>query len=165
MTTNFTGNHEPPAEGDLTKVTFTLEKADWHDHASETMWAEPIDGQRFRIRNVPFYAYGVSYDDTVVASETDEGRIVEDVSERGGHSTYRIFVTNTEMLRSFPEYWSPLERLGCTLERATARLLAVDVPPQADIYAVYDALSKGEAAGVWDFEEAHVGHALRAERR
>jgi hypothetical protein len=40
----------------------------------------------------------------------------------------------------------------------------VDVPPTTDIYAAYDALSRGEIEGVWDFEEVHVGHQLRGSR-
>jgi hypothetical protein len=156
------GDHQPAGgDSDLAKVTFALEKADWHDHARETLWAEPLGGDRFQLRNVPFYAYGVSYGDTVLAPPTGEGRIVQGVPERGGHSTYRIFVSNTEALKQFPEYWAPLEALGCTLERATERLFAVDVPPEVDIYRTYDALKKGEAAGVWDFEEAYVGHVLK----
>jgi hypothetical protein len=146
------------------KVTFLLEKADWHDHATETMWAEPMGDRRFSLRNVPFYAYGASYGDVVTAF-ADEGRMtVREVVQRGGHSTYRLFVTNTEQLQRFGELWQPLERLGCTVERATERLLAMDVPPSVDIYAAYDALSLGEAEGVWDFEEAHVGHQLRDRR-
>ncbi len=65
----------------------------------------------------------------------------------------------------FAQSWAPLEALGCTLERATGRLFAVDVPPAADIHEVYDGLAKGAAAGVWDFEEAHVGHVLKAHDR
>src|SRR5712691_3413760 len=110
---NSSGDRRPVGGSDLTKVTFKLEKADWHDHATETLWAEPVGGDRFRLRNVPFYAYGVSYDDTVPAPETDEVRFVRGVAERGGHSTYRIFVSNTEALERFPEYWAPLEALGC----------------------------------------------------
>jgi hypothetical protein len=160
---NSWGDHQRAGGGDLTKVSFLLEKADWHDYARETLWAEPVGGDKFRLCNVPFYAYGVSYSDTVLAPPTDEGRMVQGVSERGGHSTYRIFVSNTETLVHFPEYWAPLEAIGCTFERATERLFAIDVPPEADIYRVYDALTKGEAAGVWDFEEAHVGHVLKAQ--
>jgi hypothetical protein len=153
--------HQHSGRDSLVKVTFLLEKTDWHDHGTETMWAEPRSSERFSLRNVPFYAYGVSYGD-VVGAVADEGSLtVREVVGRGGHSTYRLFVTNTEELQRFEEFWQPLERLGCTVERATERLFAVDVPPNADINAAYDALSQGEAAGVWDFEEAHLGHPLR----
>ena len=154
-------DHRRAGDGDLVKVCFRLDKADWHDHATETLWAEPVDGKRYRLKNVPFYAYGVSYDDTVTAAETDDGRVVQAVSERSGHSTYRIFVSNAETLQRFSDCWAPLERLGCTLERATERLFAVDVPREVDIHEAYEAMASGETAGVWDFEEAHVGHALK----
>ncbi|MGH9334158.1 MAG: DUF4265 domain-containing protein [Vicinamibacteria bacterium] len=118
------------------------------------MWAEPSVGGRFRLRNVPFYTYEMSYDDTVVASESQDGWVFQYVAERGGHSTYRIFVSNTESLKRFSDFWARLERIGCTLERATERLFAVDVPPEADIHKAYEVLQSGEMAGVWDFEEA-----------
>ena len=37
-------------------------------------------------------------------------------------------------------------------------LLAVDVPPGVDVYAAYTLLEKGEADGIWYFEEGHCGH-------
>lgn len=48
--------------------------------------------------------------------------VMRAVVERGGHSTYRIFVSNSAPLKRFPEFWLPLEGLGCTVERATERL-------------------------------------------
>jgi hypothetical protein len=155
--------HRRLDEADLEKVTLQLKKADWHDHATETMWARPLGGDRFKLQNVPFYAYGVSHDDVVEAPSVGDQNLMRTVVERGGHSTYRIFVTNDAALKRFHEFWVPLERLGCTLERATERLFGVDVPPEADIYKVYDLLQAGENALVWDFEEAHVGHPLKSQ--
>lgn len=148
-----------PASG-FVKVTFQLEQSDWHQHATETMWAEPLGEDRFRLKNVPFYAYGISYDDVIVARKSGQETLSERVIERSGHSTYRIFVTDEETLQKFPVYWASLEKLACTQERATERLFSVDVPPDANIYEVYAALERGEAASVWDFEEGHMGHAL-----
>jgi Domain of unknown function (DUF4265) len=154
--------HRHATEEKLVQLTFPLKKSDWYEHASETLWAEPVGDNTFRLRNVPFYAYGASYDDVVRAINHDHRLMVQDIVQRGGHSTYRLFVTDTERLKRFREFWQPLKRIGCTLERATDRLIAVDVPAEADIYTAYAALRQGEAAGVWDFEEAHVGHTLRA---
>jgi len=155
-------NHERHEGSDLEKVTVQLGSSDWHDHADETLWARPLGGNRFRIQNVPFYACGISYDDVVEAPTLDNQNVVRAVVQRGGHSTYRIFVTKDKSLKRFREFWVPLERLGCTVERATERLFGVDVPPESDIYKVYDLLQAGETALVWDFEEAHVGHPLKA---
>ena len=146
----------------MEKVTVQLGKAAWHDHACETIWARPLGEDRFQIQNVPFYAYGISYDDVVDVRTTGELNLVGTVVKRGGHSTYRIFVTTGEALKRFHEFWRPLEHAGCTVERATDRLFAVDVPPEADIYAVYRMLQAGEDASVWDFEEGHVGHPLKS---
>jgi Domain of unknown function (DUF4265) len=54
-----------------------------------------------------------------------------------------------------------LEKDGCTFEGAREKLLAVDVPPRADIYGVYALLQRGEDAGAWEFEEGHCGHPLQ----
>ena len=59
----------------------------------------------------------------------------------------------------FARCWAPLEDLGCTFEEGT--VLAVDVPPSANIYDVYRLLDAGASAGAWDFEEGHCGHPLR----
>ncbi|MBA2303960.1 MAG: DUF4265 domain-containing protein [Acidobacteria bacterium] len=55
---------------------------------------------------------------------------------------------------------TPLSSYGCTFERADKRLVAIDVPPDADISGVYRALEEGGHTGEWDFEEGHYGHPL-----
>ncbi len=146
---------------DLIKVVFRLEESDWHSHATESMWASPAGSGRFRLENVPFYVFGVSYHD-VVSAVIEEGlHAYQDVVEKGGHSTYRIFLPEEILAEKFDEYWDALRTLGCTYERGTDYLIAVDVPPEADIYRVYEALEKGVGTGVWDFEEGHCGHPLK----
>ena len=125
-------------------MTVQLDTTDWHDHANETLWARALGGERYTIQNVPFYAKGISYEDVVEAPTVGNQKLVRAVVQRGGHSTYRIFVTKDEPLMRFREFWIPLEDLGCTVERATERLFGVDVPPDADIYKVYDLLQAGE---------------------
>ena len=56
------------------------------------------------------------------------------------------------------ELLAALQEIGCTYERVGARLVAVDVPPETDIYKAYELLDAGEKAGVWGFQEAHWGH-------
>ncbi|MFP5246225.1 MAG: DUF4265 domain-containing protein [Thermoanaerobaculia bacterium] len=146
------------------KVAINLPPSDWHPHALETMWAEPLGDDRYRLQNVPFYAYGLSFDDVVNARQIGGQLFVQDVIERGGHSTYRIFLSQgvaPDKLR-FRESWRQLEEIGVTYEQANDRLLAVDVPASTDIYRAYELLQRGEEAGVWDFEEAHCGHPLQS---
>jgi hypothetical protein len=55
-----------------------------------------------------------------------------------------------------------LQAAGCSFEGVEGRLLAVDVPPRANIHHVYHLLQHGEDDGVWEFEEGHCGHPLSA---
>ena len=144
------------------KVMFELEPSDWHDHATESVWAIPLGDNKYQVQNVPFYAYDVSYDDTVIAEPNEEGQlIVQHVDQRGGHSTYRVILNPGTTDRDFERAWDKLEHLGSSYERATDRLIAVDVPPETDIYQAYAALESGERDNVWGFEEAHCGHPLK----
>jgi len=162
MTQNRDHEHELSAVEDLVKVTFELEESDWHDHATETMWAARLAGNVCSLRNVPFYVYGVSYSDAIVTQRRKGENLFRRVYERGGHSTYRIFLVGENSAEQFEKAWEPLQKMGCLYERATDHLVAVDVPPATDIYEAYAALEQGETTGVWDFEEGHCGHPLKS---
>jgi hypothetical protein len=146
---------------EMVKVSTNLPPSDWHSHALENLWAEPLGNDRFRLQNVPFYAFGISLDDVVSAKSIGGQLIVQDVQERGGHSTYRVYLKDVTVdSEAFMRLWKPLEAIGATFEQANDRLLAVDVPDTADIYEAYALLQTGEEAGVWDFQEGHCGHPL-----
>lgn len=123
----------------------------------ETLWAQTLGGDRYKLRNIPFYTYGVSCDDIVSAKLTDGLLMANAIVERGGHSTYRLLITPM-LEEQFLRRWPALEALGCGYEGATSRYIAVDVPPSADISAVEQELLRGESEGVWNFEEGHCNH-------
>ena len=129
---------------------------------TESVWAEPLGGDRYRIRNSPFYAYGFSFLDVVHAhSGLDDAPfpIVTEPIVRSGHSTYRLVLkAAVDQNEQFQRAWAPLQAAGCSFEASGDRLLAVDVPPQADIFTVYRLLEEGENAGVWGFQEGHCAH-------
>lgn len=161
MNTNSDHEHGLTAVENLAKVTFELEASDWHDHATETMWAARLADNVYSLRNVPLYISGVSYGDAVVTQRKRGENLFRRVYERGGHSTYRIFLVGEHSAEQFEQAWEPLQKMGCSYERATDYLVAVDVPPATDIYEAYHVLERGENSGVWDFEEAHCGHPLK----
>jgi hypothetical protein len=150
---------DTPQDPDLVKVTIDL-----HDdvYVVETLWAVPLADGLYRLRIVPFLAYGYSEDDVVNAAPVDGRLMVVGVAQRSGHSTYRVFLPAPKGEEEFALLWEPLARLGCTYERANTRLIGIDVPSEADVYAVYAALEQGEQANhQWSFEEGHCGHPLR----
>jgi hypothetical protein len=142
----------------LDKIVIEL-RDDHYD--AETLWAEPLGNGLYRLRNVPILAYGFSEQDVVSTGEVAGRHIVTGIATPGGHSTYRVFLPEAMDDLRFARVFEPLGRLGCTYERANPRLIGIDVPPEADIYAVYSTLEQGEAAKQWSFEEGHCGHPLR----
>lgn len=141
------------------KVTFALDPAAWHGHASERLWAEDLGGNRYRLRNSPFYAYGVSFHDVVLAEFDRDGHLIfGSVLLSGGHSTYRLVLNVSAEESAFKEHWQPMEAIGCSLEGADRKLLSIDIPPEVDIKKAYALLEAGENDGIWGFEEGHCGH-------
>lgn len=142
----------------LQKIIVNLEHDRWHGFATETVWAEQLGPREYKLRSVPFYAYGLAFGDIVATTPEDCHPVVDRVVMHGGHSTYRVFLDTATVLADerFRKYWAPLESAGCTFERASARLLAVDVPGHADLRQVYALLERGEKEGAWEFEEGHA---------
>jgi hypothetical protein len=144
---------------DLVRVLFRLEPDSWHGSVTERLWAESVGHGRYRLRNTPFFAFGISNGDVVFGKEDDGQIVFSGISIRGGHSSYRIKLPSTIDRNEFLRFWGPIEALGCTYEEGD--VVAVDVPPSADIYAVYRLLEDGASAGIWDFEEGHCAHPLQ----
>jgi len=140
----------------LTKIRFDQESK------VELLWAHDEGGSRYAIRSLPFFTYGISWGDIVTAIAGRDGVLTfQSLSTRSGHSCYRVFtVTEIDDLDSIP-IWKQISALGCTYERATNRLFAIDVPPKSDIHDVYRALKTGEELKVWEFEEANCEHVVR----
>ena len=74
-----------------------------------------------------------------------------------GHSTYRVFIQGGRTIHDaeFQALWAEFQSLGCTFENANDKFVSIDVPPGVDVTLVYTILKRGEASGVWAFEEAH----------
>lgn len=132
--------------------------ADPPQDLSEWMWAEPAGPGLFRLANSPFYAYGVSLGDVVRVASRDGLPTVDAIVERGGRSTYRLIRSEALADEVWNEEWALLDQLGCMHEGDGERLVAIDVPADADVVAVFRLLEEGENLGFWVFEEVWFGH-------
>lgn len=150
-----TAHDQPPSAKDLVKISVTVPPEEWHGHGREARWAEALGGQRYRLQNIPFFAYGLSLLDVIQINAAEAVQTIEEA----GHSTYRVFIKDAFTLRAV-ELLDTMTSLGTSYERATASLVAIDVPPETDIHKVFAVLEGGTLEGVWDFEEAHVEHDL-----
>lgn len=107
------------------------------DPADDWLWAEALGSGRFRIESCPFFAYGLSRDDVVVAASPgpDESPRLEHVVEKSGHRTLRAAL-DPAVDASHPRVQDLLGRLlelGCTHETLRPKLVAIDVPPSIDV--------------------------------
>ena len=73
------------------KVLFRVPESDGSANV-ETLWAYDLGGDHYKLDNSPFYAYGVSWGDTVFAPHDDaEGfPTFHSVVSKSGHRTLRV---------------------------------------------------------------------------
>jgi hypothetical protein len=146
----------------MVKVTIPLPEDSLAGAATESLWAEPQGDGTYRVKNVPFYAKGISFDDLVKAEPKDDVLMFKGVVQHSGHSTYRIFANDGRTAPEVVALVETLKKMHCDIEPATDKLVGVDVLPEADIYKVYATLEEAERTGKIDFQEGHCGHVLRA---
>lgn len=129
---------------------------------SETMWGQHIEGERFRLMNIPGWVGGVSRGDAVDTQRKGTHRTFKGVVERAGHSTYRVAFQDPDATPDSHPRWTQLLSLGCSIEALSTRMFAVDVPSETPIETVYAALRDGMVDGEWWFDEMHCGHLVGA---
>jgi hypothetical protein len=149
-------------EGNRVKIKIPLPPNDPSGGEAEWVWANPEGNDTFIIRNVPTFANGLSYGDTVKARTEDGVPVFDDVVRRGGHSTYRIYAKSHRNSPEMMKVLQTLEKMHSDVEPATDKIVNVDVLPEANICAVYQVLEDAERAGILEFEEGHCGHPLRS---
>jgi hypothetical protein len=157
-------NHRPnPESGNskLTEVWFRIEKdADGYPQSKswEGLWAVKSADGNFVIRSIPFYLKNVSAGDTVEAEMGDFLAFTRVVA-RGGHHTYRLFISKDHQVE-IHEIENELVSLGLAVEKDIGILLAVDVPPTVDQRAIDAFLLKGAEEMRWEMQDGFLNSIL-----
>lgn len=145
----------------LIKMVFELTSAQtMGDVTTESVWAEQVEANAFKIMNTPFHVTGLSFLDVVSARPLPAPERLfgfDRVLRKSGRSTYRLFVYPETTLVDFLSAWKRFEALGCSYEQAKgalSALYAIDVPATADIGQVQGLLREGFEKNLWDVEEA-----------
>jgi len=114
----------------------------------ETLWAVPLGNDFYKLDNSPFYAYGVSWQDTVYAPVSPEEQMAtfQSVVERAGNRTVRIiFDPPVSPGNSSDQVLQGLVSLGCSYEGATPKYISVNIPPTVDLQHVRSHLISHDA--------------------
>jgi hypothetical protein len=145
----------------MVKIKVPLPPNDASGGEAEWLWADADSENQFILRNIPVFAFGLSYGDLVNAPLVDGVPVFSDVAQSNGHSTYRIYSKHDRHAPEVIDLPDCLKATGVGTELATDRIVALDVPPETDVYAVYSALQEAERNGIIEFEEGHCGHVHR----
>ncbi|WP_395685345.1 DUF4265 domain-containing protein [Caenimonas koreensis] len=109
----------------------------------ETLWAFELGSDRYRLDNLPFYAYGVSVADVVLAPfVVEEGfPTFQRVLEKSGNRTIRvIFEPPLAVGNQSRDLLDQLVALGVEYEGANSTYVVLNIPPKVDFQGVVTVL-------------------------
>lgn len=120
--------------------------------AEETLWIEPLDDNKYQVKNVPFFAPNIAYND-IITVEDDEGNLYfEELVKASEHSTIQIVIFNEQETN---EIVKNIEKFGCSWEgMENQTILAVDVPPSVNYNILKKYLDKNLTENIFDYKEA-----------
>lgn len=123
------------------KVLFRIPSNDLEsDEADiETLWAVSLGNERYKLDNLPYFAYSVSWEDIVYAPfDEDEGfPTFQKVLEKSGNRTIRLFFEKPYAKNnSTYDTMKELENLGCSYEGASKKFFCLTIPSKANFEEV-----------------------------
>ncbi|MFD8911095.1 DUF4265 domain-containing protein [Streptomyces sp. NPDC059575] len=148
------------------KVHFRMEaEDDWPPVSVESLWAVDLGDGTVRLDNVPWFVRGVACGDVVVTEADEEGvRWGGEVVRRSESCTVRLIVlrdggsgaARQSVINAFRELGADgegIERFG---------MVALDIPPTADLAKVWRLLRHGVDREWWHMEEGAITEQWRA---
>jgi Domain of unknown function (DUF4265) len=124
------------------KVLFRVRAEDGKTDV-ETLWAQALGSDRYRIDNSPFFACGVSLHDIVLApADPAEGMpTFQQVLAKSGNRTVRVFFNPpVKAGNASDKILQGLVAMGCGYEGAYSAYTAINIPSGVDLVAVCDYL-------------------------
>lgn len=144
------------------KVRFRFERDEggWPPAESEGLWAVPLGGDAYRIDNTPWFARNVASHDVFFAEPDADGCLWASKRLRwSGNCTIRVVPFREGPLAGSQQAVLDLfVPMGVSGEGFGSQLniVALTVPPDADLAGVKQTLVQGEADGSWSYEEGCV---------
>jgi Domain of unknown function (DUF4265) len=120
--------------------------------AEESLWIDKLDNDEYQIKNIPFFAPNISYDD-IIKVENDEGILYfEEVVKTSEHSTIQVIIFKKEFADIIIEN---IESLKCSWEGMNnQKLLAIDVPDKVHYSGIKSYLDKQFEDNILDYKES-----------
>ena len=109
----------------------------------ETFWAFDLGNNVYKLASSPFFAYGVSYQDEVIATAKNKGDIPEFIRiyRKSGNRTIRITgYKEIEKGRINEQVIKDIKEFGCSVEGSSRKYKSVNIPSDVDIQTVVNYL-------------------------
>lgn len=131
----------------LTKLNILLtpEQAGPYPVSAECLWCAQ-EGRYYRVKNVPLFIDGISFDDVISVTEVSKDLFqIENIVQRSENSTIWIYLKDEVGGEDIMEQ---LLCMGCGREGgAIQNFFAINVPAAVNIDDVYTIVDKGERQG------------------
>jgi len=120
--------------------------------AEEKVWVEQINDLIYQIKNIPFFAPNIAYDDIIKVEKEEEGLYFDEIVETSEHSTIQVIFFKESIIE---DVIKQLELFGCSWEGFdNQKLLAVDILPKIDYSEIQQYLDSLLEKGELDYREA-----------
>jgi hypothetical protein len=143
---------------DLIKIRIRLSPS----QGVETLWAQRIGDNLFRLDNSPFRAYGLSWQDIVQGKLAEDGGIdfVRRI-EKSGNRTLRVIFENGFDNTESRVILEQLRKLGCSYEGMRPRTISINVPPEIVLDNVIYYLKNANGLE-WEYADPTYEEVVRA---
>ncbi|ASE62551.1 DUF4265 domain-containing protein [Chryseobacterium indologenes] len=120
--------------------------------AEESVWIEKLDDEKYQVKNAPFFAPNIAYNDIITVEKDDDCLYFDEMTEPSEHSTVQIVFFNNEKIE---EVIKTIEELGCSWEGINEQqILAVDIPATVNYASIQKFLERMLSENVFDYKEA-----------
>lgn len=133
------------------KVIFTY--YDVEDNiAEESLWIEVLNNDECQIKNIPFFAPNIAYND-IIKVENDEGLLYfDEIIKTSEHSTIQVVFFKTEIIE---DVIKEIESLGCSWEGMNnQKFLAIDIPNNVNYNKIKEYLNDQFEKNILDYKES-----------
>lgn len=117
----------------------------------EQLWARRVADNQFQICCIPGYIYGIALGDVVA---TDDSLVIQQVIERSGHSTFRIY--SDEGWYGKTDALNHIAARDGLMELLSYGLTAISLEGDG-AWTLCDYLEEAETAGLFVWEQAYWG--------
>lgn len=151
---------------DHVKVLFRMElDGDWPPASVESLWAVDLGDGTVRLANTPWFVRGIACGDVIAVEADEHGDLwAGETVAPSPNCTIRLIVLkdggSTAALRSVLDVFHRLGTTGEGIEKFG--MVALDVPPEAELPKIRRLLEHGDAKGWWHWEEGCVTEAWKA---